>query len=39
MVTTLVHYLHVHKGLQSVLFEGTVEGIYALKGTPCIQPN
>ena len=24
MVTTLVHYLHVHKGLQSVLFEGSV---------------
>ena len=34
MVTTLVHYLHVHKGLQSVLFVATLVTVYGYEGAP-----
>ena len=38
MLSTLVHEIDIHKGLQSVLYNPTVVNVYGYEGIPCIQP-
>ena len=39
MLSTLVHEIDVHKGLQSVLYNPTHVDVYETKGSPCKISN